>query len=315
MTRDYSCRVVSNQAFLWSLIRTCGVKLQNFPTLTSLLMLEKSALEEACMTSGFHYYRAFTAPMGPYSRSTLRQDQFSAHCQSSKREFHVPLQSPVDSAVWSEICTQEMANQLYGYNPSSNAGMAGSNLARTTTRSMDDYLSADNKTLLGSSSYFTTSGYSFPSSSPSMLFNQSDSYTPTASRIPGLATQSSYGPPGVDVTQPSAVVAADSYFSSLKRSSSDALYHQTLLGARNTIGQAEAWFSANPLAKRPRFESASNLSIYPQRPGEKDCAHYMQTRTCKFGDSCKFDHPIWVPEGGIPDWKEVIIYCYLFLIE
>ncbi|KAI3466281.1 hypothetical protein Pfo_022944 [Paulownia fortunei] len=31
----------------------------------------------------------------------------------------------------------------------------------------------------------------------------------------------------------------------------------------------------------------------------------MQTRTCKFGDSCKFDHPIWVPEGGIPDWKEV----------
>uniref|UniRef100_A0A5B7BTH1 Putative zinc finger CCCH domain-containing protein 37 isoform X1 n=1 Tax=Davidia involucrata TaxID=16924 RepID=A0A5B7BTH1_DAVIN len=31
----------------------------------------------------------------------------------------------------------------------------------------------------------------------------------------------------------------------------------------------------------------------------------MLTRTCKFGESCKFDHPIWVPEGGIPDWKEV----------
>lgn len=31
----------------------------------------------------------------------------------------------------------------------------------------------------------------------------------------------------------------------------------------------------------------------------------MLTRTCKFGDACKFDHPIWVPEGGIPDWKEV----------
>jgi hypothetical protein len=30
----------------------------------------------------------------------------------------------------------------------------------------------------------------------------------------------------------------------------------------------------------------------------------MQTRTCKFGESCRFDHPIWVPEGGIPDWKE-----------
>ncbi|CAN4096942.1 unnamed protein product [Withania somnifera] len=196
-----------------------------------------------------------------------------------------------------------MANQLYGYNPNSNAGIAGSNLARTT-RSMDNYLNlSTDKTLLGSSSYFTSSGYSF-SSSPSMLFNQNDSYTPTMSRIPGLATQSAYGPPGVDITPPAAAVT-DSYFSSLKRSSSDALYHQTLLGARNTIGQAEAWFSANPLAKRPRFESASNLSIYPQRPGEKDCAHYMQTRTCKFGDSCKFDHPIWVPEGGIPDWKEV----------
>lgn len=89
-----------------------------------------------------------------------------------------------------------------------------------------------------------------------------------------------------------------------------ALYHQNVMGAYNTIGQTEAWFSTNPLTKRPRFENASNLPIYPQRPGEKDCAHYMLTRTCKFGDSCKFDHPIWVPEGGIPDWKEVIVLLY-----
>ncbi|KAL6206193.1 hypothetical protein ACLB2K_023442 [Fragaria x ananassa] len=86
--------------------------------------------------------------------------------------------------------------------------------------------------------------------------------------------------------------------------SSEALYHQALLGAHDPIGQMEAWYSTNPLAKRPRFENTS-LPIYPQRPGEKDCAHYMQTRTCKFGEACKFDHPIWVPEGGIPDWKEV----------
>ncbi|KAG5570464.1 hypothetical protein H5410_060230 [Solanum commersonii] len=177
-----------------------------------------------------------------------------------------------------------MANQLYGYNPSGTAGIVAGN-----TRSMEDYLSTE-KTLLSSSTYFGSTGYSS---------YQTDTYTPTASRIPGFP---SYGPPGVDVTQPATV--ADSYFSSLKRASSDALYHQALLGAHNTIGQAEAWFSANPLAKRPRFESASNLSIYPQRPGEKDCAHYMQTRTCKFGDSCKFDHPIWVPEGGIPNWTE-----------
>ncbi|XP_040361676.1 zinc finger CCCH domain-containing protein 37 [Rosa chinensis] len=85
---------------------------------------------------------------------------------------------------------------------------------------------------------------------------------------------------------------------------SEALYHQALLGAHNPIGQMEAWYSTNPLAKRPRFENTS-LPIYPQRPGETDCAHYMQTRTCKFGEGCKFDHRIWVPDGGIPDWKEV----------
>ncbi|XP_060675517.1 zinc finger CCCH domain-containing protein 37 isoform X2 [Ziziphus jujuba] len=101
--------------------------------------------------------------------------------------------------------------------------------------------------------------------------------------------------------------AADSLLSGVKRSAAEVLYHQTLLGVHNTIGQSEAWYSTNSLAKRSRYESASNLPIYPQRPGEKDCAHYMLTRTCKFGDSCKFDHPIWVPEGGIPDWKEYFI--------
>lgn len=90
-----------------------------------------------------------------------------------------------------------------------------------------------------------------------------------------------------------------------------ALYHQSLLAAHNTIG-----YSTNPLVKRPRFESTSSLlPVYPQRPGEKDCAHYMLTRTCKFGDSCKFDHPMWVPEGGIPDWKEVTFYHYFQYIS
>ncbi|KAJ8499500.1 hypothetical protein OPV22_010052 [Ensete ventricosum] len=85
----------------------------------------------------------------------------------------------------------------------------------------------------------------------------------------------------------------------------EALYHQTVLGSHNSIGQTEALFSTNSLIKRPRLETGSNLPIYPQRPGEKDCAYYMMTRTCKFGDTCKFDHPLWVPEGGIPDWKEI----------
>nr|TKR74498.1 enhancer of AG-4 1 family protein [Populus alba] len=106
-------------------------------------------------------------------------------------------------------------------------------------------------------------------------------------------------PPGVDV--PSAV---ESLVPGLKRTP-EVLYHPTLLGAHSTIGQSEDWYSTNSLAKRVRFETTSHFPIYPQRPGEKDCAHYMLTRTCKFGDTCKFDHPVWVPEGGIPDWKEV----------
>ncbi|XP_031118559.1 zinc finger CCCH domain-containing protein 37-like [Ipomoea triloba] len=141
-----------------------------------------------------------------------------------------------------------------------------------------------------------------------MLFNRTNnSFSSAGTRIPTapqLASQSLWsGPPGVDIGP----AVADPFLSGLKRPSSEALYHQTVLGGHSTVGQTESWFSSNPLAKRPRFETACNLPIYPQRPGEKDCSHYMLTRTCKFGDSCKFDHPIWVPEGGIPDWKEVLI--------
>lgn len=80
---------------------------------------------------------------------------------------------------------------------------------------------------------------------------------------------------------------------------------QNLLGTHNTFGQNEAHSSVNALAKRPRMDGSSDLPTYPQRPGEKDCTHYMMTRTCKFGADCKFDHPFWVPAGGIPNWKEV----------
>ncbi|KAK3042687.1 LOW QUALITY PROTEIN: hypothetical protein RJ639_000939, partial [Escallonia herrerae] len=210
-----------------------------------------------------------------------------------------------------------MANQLYGYNPTSYGGGAGSLYSSGSIA--DQYLSSDSS-LLGSSRYrgsdllpsSSRSSYSSISDrGPSMLFNHTDSIVggySAASRLSGhLASQASWpGPPGVDVGASAAAASAvDPLFAGFKRPSSDAIYHQTVLGAHNTIGHSEAWFSANSLAKRPRFESASNLPVYPQRPGEKDCAHYMLTRTCKFGESCKFDHPFWVPEGGIPDWKEV----------
>ncbi|GBG60398.1 hypothetical protein CBR_g5575 [Chara braunii] len=34
-----------------------------------------------------------------------------------------------------------------------------------------------------------------------------------------------------------------------------------------------------------------NGSRYPLRPGQKDCDYYMKTGQCKFGVSCKFNHP------------------------
>ncbi|XP_019432315.1 PREDICTED: zinc finger CCCH domain-containing protein 37-like isoform X2 [Lupinus angustifolius] len=123
------------------------------------------------------------------------------------------------------------------------------------------------------------------------------------------ATTSAAATSAVDIDPPAIPSTISPFFSQpslqSKRSFSQALYHPTILGTQKTIGQNEAWYSTNPLAKRPRYESGSNLPIYAQRPGEEDCAHYMLTRTCMFGESCKFDHPIWVPEGGIPDWKEV----------
>lgn len=196
-----------------------------------------------------------------------------------------------------------MANQLHGYNPSSYGGAASLYSSRSLT---DSYLSGESS-FLGSSRYMGADHSSYSDRGSSMLFNQSDALRFSAADIGSRSygggigvSQASW--PGVDIG--ASASAADPFGVGFKRPS-ETFYHQTLLGAHNAIGQSDAWFSSNPLAKRPRFESTSNLPIYPQRPGEKDCTHYMLTRTCKFGDSCKFDHPIWVPEGGIPDWKEV----------
>ncbi|KAI3768995.1 hypothetical protein L6452_00091 [Arctium lappa] len=212
-----------------------------------------------------------------------------------------------------------MANQLYGSSSYGYGGGSNSASIYTSRSIADQYVPAD-PTYLSSSRYFgsdpfssASTLYSYSSISdkgPSMLYNNKDaigtSYT-SAARMAGAggSTLSTLwpGPPGVDVGV--SATSVDPLYAGYKRSSSEALYHQSLLATHNTIGQSEAWYSTNPLVKRPRFESTSSLPVYPQRPGEKDCAHYMLTRTCKFGDSCRFDHPIWVPQGGIPDWKEV----------
>lgn len=39
-------------------------------------------------------------------------------------------------------------------------------------------------------------------------------------------------------------------------------------------------------------------ALYPQRPGEQDCRDYLRTGRCKYGESCKFNHPPNVENGG-----------------
>ena len=39
-------------------------------------------------------------------------------------------------------------------------------------------------------------------------------------------------------------------------------------------------------------------SSYPLRPGEPDCRDYLRTGRCKYGESCKYNHPTNVEVGG-----------------
>ncbi|XP_042442347.1 zinc finger CCCH domain-containing protein ZFN-like isoform X1 [Zingiber officinale] len=37
--------------------------------------------------------------------------------------------------------------------------------------------------------------------------------------------------------------------------------------------------------------SSSTSGIFPERPDEPDCEYYMKTGSCKYGSSCKYNHP------------------------
>ncbi|PIA37561.1 hypothetical protein AQUCO_03000259v1 [Aquilegia coerulea] len=228
-----------------------------------------------------------------------------------------------------------MTNQIYGYIPTTYSNVY------TTSRTVTDPYALSSDPLLSSSSssdQYSSSKYNSSAmdhhlhhrgggggggGSSLMYPNNNDATTATYMQYGnGTTSSTDIGAAGVfslgsrissSIAAPlpsngfdvSAVSGGyDPVLLGMKRQN-EAFYHQSVLGNHNTFGQNEALFSTNTLAKRLRLESSTNLPIYPQRPGEKDCAHYMLTRTCKFGESCKFDHPIWVPEGGIPDWKEV----------
>ncbi|KAH9602555.1 hypothetical protein KSS87_010635 [Heliosperma pusillum] len=188
-----------------------------------------------------------------------------------------------------------MANQRYGQQQQSTAaknmysnsrsGIDKSYYNDSTTSSR--YNNNNNNNTSSSSRYYPSSSYAADplslSSSDPPLFSSFTDYTPSSAFWPSYDADSSYS-----------------------KRPSQALYTYSSLGA-HMLGQSEAWLTSDSLAKRPKLKSSCILPVYPQRPGEKDCAHYMLTRTCRFGETCKFDHPIWVPDGGIPDWKEAVM--------
>nr|CAD1824035.1 unnamed protein product [Ananas comosus var. bracteatus] len=189
-----------------------------------------------------------------------------------------------------------MSNQFYNYGSSSYDGSAASSLYSIRSAA-NPYLPDAVSSRLASADPFSAAAAAAAAAADTAMYS---SYDLGADQL-----YARYSKP-TDAYRYSAAAktpagSADAAVSGARRSV-EALYHQSILGSHSTIGQSQALYSTN-LVKRPRFES--NLPIYPQRPGEKDCAHYMLTRTCKFGEACKFDHPIWVPDGGIPDWKEV----------
>ncbi|ESQ36425.1 hypothetical protein EUTSA_v10007912mg [Eutrema salsugineum] len=41
----------------------------------------------------------------------------------------------------------------------------------------------------------------------------------------------------------------------------------------------------------------SNPTLYPDRPGERDCQFYLRTGLCGYGSSCRYNHPTHLPQG------------------
>lgn len=42
---------------------------------------------------------------------------------------------------------------------------------------------------------------------------------------------------------------------------------------------------------RPSVQAGQWENIFPERPGQTECQHYVRTGTCKFGSACKYHHP------------------------
>lgn len=59
-------------------------------------------------------------------------------------------------------------------------------------------------------------------------------------------------------------------------------------------------------------EDESQVLLYPVRPGAEDCAFYMKTGSCKFGSTCKFNHPL--PNPSKIQVKKISLLLHLLLL-
>lgn len=65
-----------------------------------------------------------------------------------------------------------------------------------------------------------------------------------------------------------------------------------------------------PAMGRPNnnpYDAATGTTKYPVRPGMSDCAFYIKTGICSYGENCKFNHP---PDGRPSSDKEMYLDVY-----
>lgn len=57
-----------------------------------------------------------------------------------------------------------------------------------------------------------------------------------------------------------------------------------------------------------RGSESVESGLYPERPGEPDCAYYLRTGLCRYGLTCRYNHP--------PDRKLVnLIVCFIVVLH
>ena len=94
---------------------------------------------------------------------------------------------------------------------------------------------------------------------------------------------------GADAVQQAVVqnpVSCQSADSDHNSQTHQAVYQSTMSMAMSSSGYSGA------TQPTENTTSASARMTFPQRPGQLHCEFYVRTGFCKFGQSCKFDHPV-----------------------